>query len=100
MWRSHEVTAMRGRQNNPARWKCFSISFLYLIAAGFSFAQGTIDHSALPGIEIVKLKWQKEVRLPRNFDPSILPANGVLPDTAPRSAATSAPTTAPSSSVV
>ena len=25
------------------------------------------------GIEIVKLKWQKEIRLPRNFDPSAIP---------------------------
>lgn len=91
---------MQWRPNTPGRWKWYWISFLCLIAAGASFAQGTLDNSVLQGIEIVKLKWQKEVRLPRNFDPSILPANGVLPDTAPRSAATTAPTIAPSGSVV
>src|SRR3977135_2697834 len=100
MWRLHEVKAMKWRHSPPGRWKWYWISFLCLIAAGTPFAQGTIDNSVLPGIEIVKLKWQKEVRLPRNFDPSILPANGVLPDTAPRSPSTVAPAIAASGGVV
>jgi hypothetical protein len=27
------------------------------------------------GVEILKLKWEKQARLPRNFDPSVIPAN-------------------------
>lgn len=29
-------------------------------------------------IEILNLKWEKQVRLPRNFDPSVIPTNGVF----------------------
>ena len=30
------------------------------------------------GVQIVKLKWDKQARLPRNFDPSVIPDNGVF----------------------
>ena len=30
------------------------------------------------GIEILKLKWERQARLPRNFDPSVIPDNGVF----------------------
>jgi len=30
------------------------------------------------GIEIVKVKWEKQVRMPRNFDPSTVPDNGIF----------------------
>src|ERR1051325_184719 len=30
------------------------------------------------GIEIVKVKWEKQVRIPRNFDPSTVPDNGIF----------------------
>jgi len=30
------------------------------------------------GVEILKLKWEKQVRLPRNYDPSVIPDNGVF----------------------
>src|SRR5436309_1526706 len=30
------------------------------------------------GVEILKLKWEKQARLPRNFDPSVISDNGVF----------------------
>ena len=32
----------------------------------------------ISGIEIVKVKWEKQVRMPRNFDPSTVPDNGIF----------------------
>jgi hypothetical protein len=87
---------MEPKRKSTRRWKWCWISFLLLIAAGTSFAQESIQVSA-PPIEILKFKWEKQVRLPRNFDPSILPANGVLADPVPRSAATAPPTLVPAS---
>jgi len=78
-------------------WKWCWISCLLLITASTSRAQESLQVSA-PPIEILKFKWEKQVRLPRNFDPSILPANGVLVDPIPtRTAATAPPTLAPAS---
>jgi len=34
--------------------------------------------SAPAPIEVIKLKWEKEARLPRNFDPSPIPTNGAF----------------------
>ena len=66
--------------------------FFCLAAAGTSFGQGNVESSP-PAIDILKLKWEKEVRLPRNFDPSIIPANGSFVDPASRTSA-AAPTSA------
>ena len=33
---------------------------------------------ASSGIEIVKLKWERQLRVPRNFDPSTVPDNGIF----------------------
>ena len=30
------------------------------------------------GVEILKLKWEKQARLPRNFDPSVIPTGQVF----------------------
>ena len=85
---------MELRKTSPLRqwWWLF---FLCFSVAGTSSAQGTLEGSA-PTIEILKLHWVKQVRLPRNFDPSILPANGVLNEPVSKGAAT----VAPSSSVI
>ena len=53
------------------------------------------DAGASPPFEILKLKWEKQVRLPRNFDPSVIPTNGGFTD--PTKAASSPSTAAPSS---
>lgn len=42
-------------------------------------AQNQTDPSPLP-LEILKLKWEKQVQLPRNFDPSTIPMSGVFND--------------------
>ena len=50
-----------------------------VIAPGGCFAQGQVETSS-PPIEILKLKWKEQVRIPRNFDPSMVSANGAFGD--------------------
>ena len=66
-----------------------SLLFLGLIPVGASFGQA--QSIAAPNIEILKLHWEKQVRLPRNFDPSVIPADGSFVDPASRTSA-AAPT--------
>jgi len=58
----------------------FEIAYLIifvLLACGAARAQsGTANTKS--GVEILKLKWEKQARLPRNFDPSVIPTNGVF----------------------
>ena len=68
---------------------CFSI-FVCLATAGVSIAQEQTNVLS-PPIEVLKLKWEKEVRLPRNFDPSIIPTGGTFNDATSRTSST-APT--------
>jgi hypothetical protein len=42
-------------------------------------AQDQPGASPLP-LEILKLKWEKQIQLPRNYDPSTIPMNGVFND--------------------
>ena len=77
----------RGRQWQM-KW-CMML-FICSAAAATSFAQENLAGLA-PPIEVLKLKWEREVRLPRNFDPSIIPANGAFNDPSSRTSAT-APT--------
>ena len=65
------------------RW-CW-IVLLSLTAAGTSLAQAVVDNSPPSNVEIIKLRWDKEVRLPRNFDPSVIPTGGTFSDPAARS---------------
>ena len=65
--------------------KCCWMLFLSLSAAGSVFAQGTSENAAPPNIDIVKLGWKREVRLPRNFDPSVIPTGDTFRDPASRS---------------
>jgi hypothetical protein len=39
------------------------------------------------GVEILKLKWEKQARLPRNFDPSVIPTNDTFRSMESRTAA-------------
>src|SRR5436853_3560668 len=75
------------------RMKCCLASLVCLIAASSSLAQESADS---PGakIEILKLKWEKEIQLPRNFDPSVIPSNGAFADPARSAGANPAPTPA------
>src|SRR3989442_5740185 len=58
-----------------------SVLFLGLIPVGASFGQ-EVQRVAAPNIEILKLHWEKQVRIPRSFDPSVLPATGGFADPA------------------
>ena len=71
---------------------CCALLFFGLIPASVSFAQEARS-AAAPNIEILKLHWEKQVRLPRNFDPAVIPANGSFVDPASRTSA-AAPTSA------
>ena len=49
----------------------------FLLVCGAARAQSETA-KAKSGVEILKLKWEKQVRLPRNFDPSVIPTNGIF----------------------
>ena len=57
---------------------CSSI-FICLATAWVSIAQEQTNVLS-PPIEVLKLKWGKEVRLPRNFDPSVIPTGRTFND--------------------
>jgi hypothetical protein len=63
---------------------CCWISLLCFAWAAISFGQRVVETSAAPNIEIIKLKWDREVRLPRNFDPAIIPTGGTFNDPSSR----------------
>src|SRR5947207_11645745 len=58
-----------------------SLLFLGVIPTGASFGQAA-QSAAAPNIEILKLHWEKQVRLPRNFDPAIIPTGNSFNDPA------------------
>ena len=64
------------------------ILFTTLILAGTSVGQEGRS-SAVPNIEILKLHWEKQVRLPRNFGPSVIPTGGTFNDPGSRVSTTS-----------
>src|ERR1051326_2563085 len=70
---------------------------LCFVVAHTSLAQATNEGSIAnaaggsSNIEIIKLEWKREVRLPRNFDPSVIPTGGTFNDPATRVSGT-APT--------
>lgn len=49
---------------------------LVLVTFGTTYAQSETANKS--SIEILKLKWEKQTRLPGNFDPSTIPDNGVF----------------------
>src|SRR5262249_25507962 len=49
--------------------------------------------SASSNVEIIKLEWKREVRLPRNFDPAVIPTGGTFNDPATRTAGGPTPST-------
>jgi hypothetical protein len=53
--------------------------FLVLISVCTAGAQ-TKRENSVPPVEVLKLKWEKQARLPRNFDPSIIPTGGAFND--------------------
>ena len=61
------------------------LSFVFLAGVNCGvLAQQPAETSPLP-LEILKLKWERQVQLPHNFDPSTIPMNGVFNDSNVRS---------------
>ena len=66
--------------------QCSWILLLSLIPIASSVAQ-QIKEPVASNIEILKLHWEKQITLPRNFDPSDIPTNGTFTDPASRTSA-------------
>jgi hypothetical protein len=85
---------------DPGRLLGFCGILLCFVVTSTSLAQApnegstanTAAGSGSSNIEIIKLEWKREVRLPRNFDPAVIPTGGTFNDPATRISST-APTT-------
>jgi hypothetical protein len=77
---------MEARRNAASRLKWLCVVSASLVSAGISFGQEAQDPAKM-NVEILKLHWEKQVRLPRNFDPSIIPTGGTFNDPASRTSA-------------
>ncbi|MFN2578234.1 MAG: hypothetical protein ABR607_11145 [Pyrinomonadaceae bacterium] len=67
--------------NRPSKW--FLLSCAFVLSSISAFAQET-NNSNKSNIEILKLRWEKQIRLPRNFDPSVIATGGTFSDPASR----------------
>jgi hypothetical protein len=78
-----------------SKWTVSGTMFLCIIAFGTASGQSTTSESA-PNIEILKLKWEKQTRLPKDFDPSVIPTGVIFsePESQTIRPGTSAATTA------
>ncbi len=56
------------------------ISFAALISSSVICNAQDSSNTLSPPLEVLKLKWEKQVRLPRNFDPSIIPTGTTFND--------------------
>jgi hypothetical protein len=65
-----------------------------IVSSTIALAQETADSTSSSAIQIVKVHWQKQIRLPSNYDPAIIPTRGVFVDPASK-----APTSLPGSGV-
>src|SRR5256885_2731863 len=81
---------MGPRCEAASRLRWLGVVFSFVAAAGASRAQEA-PSPAKPNLEIIKLHWEKQVRLPRNFDPSVIPTGGTFNDPASRTSS-AAPT--------
>src|SRR5260221_5444009 len=70
---------MGARCEAASRLRWLGVVFTFVAAAGASRAQEA-PSPVKPNIEILKLHWEKQVRLPRNFDPSVIPTGGTFND--------------------
>jgi len=68
--------------------KASTIILFGIFTCGSAFAQSE-EKKPSSGVEILKLKWEKQTRLPRNFDPSVISTGGTFSD--PLSRASSGP---------
>src|SRR5919108_2446808 len=82
----HDLNLKRHQMKNihRRRFELAQLLIFGLLMCGTALAQSETA-STQSGIKILKLKWEKQVRLPRNFDPSTIPMNGVFNDSNVRS---------------
>jgi hypothetical protein len=62
-----------------SKWAVSCTLFLCIVAFGTASGQSTTSESA-PNIEILKLKWEKQMRLPQSYDPSGGGSTGTIND--------------------
>ena len=65
------------------RIRLTAFSFLLLgaiVSSTIALAQERADATSSSAIQIVKVRWQKKMRLPNNYDPAIIPTRGVFVD--------------------
>ena len=74
---------MESRRDAASRLRWLCVVLTSLVASSAPFGQEVRDPTQ-PNVEILKLHWEKQVRLPRNFDPSIIPTGGTFSDPASR----------------
>jgi hypothetical protein len=74
---------MEARRDAASRLKWLCVVFTSLVASGAPLGQEAQD-PAKPNVEIIKLHCEKQVRLPRNFDPSVISTGGTFSDPASR----------------
>jgi len=84
---------MGARCEAASRLRWLGVVFTFVAAAGAARAQEA-PSPARPNLEIIKLHWEKQVRLPRNFDPSVISTGGTFNDPASRTSSA-----APSSAI-
>jgi len=97
------IQGISGAASKPPEGRLIGFCGILLcfIVSPTSLAQVTNDGSTAnpavgsgsSNIEIIKLEWKREVRLPRNFDPAVISTGGTFNDPATRISSTS-PTTA------
>ena len=98
---SRRLTSVADCRPGGRRLIGFGSVLLCFVVTSTGLAQSTNDGSSAnaatgsgpSNIEIIKLEWKREVRLPRNFDPATIPTGGTFNDPATRVSNT-APTAA------
>jgi hypothetical protein len=68
---------VRGAARSALKWFLLSCALLLFSVNGSAQA---VSDSNQPHIEILKLHWERQVRPPRNFDPSVVSTAGVFRD--------------------
>src|SRR6185295_14302656 len=76
----------------------FALSATFLtgtiVCSTIVLAQERPDSTSPASIQILNVHWQKQIRLPNNYDPAIIPTRGVFVDPASK-----APTSLPGSGI-
>lgn len=80
---------MEARRGAASRLNWLWVVSVCFVTAGVSFGQEA-QGPAKMNVQILKLHWERQVRLPRNFDPSIIPTGGTFNDPASRTSSPAA----------